>query len=363
MKNLKLIGFLMILASSLMFIQCTSDPIAGPQGLAGADGIDGIDGVNGVDGVDGVDSTASCVACHSDSHRDPIEASYKLSLHAMDPLHTDRGTGDQINTSDYTNRQSCAQCHTSEGYIDYVSGFPIASGDGYPDDLAYAYGKQTISCNTCHNSHSSFDFDTDGQDFALRNFDPVTLIIDGVTTIDMGTSNNCATCHQPRQVDFPAGIEDVTITSSRYGPHHGPQSTVVEGIFGANIAGSVGYPGVGTSTHRTGASCVSCHMGETTDGTDGLHSWHPTENTCLNCHVNGAPTEVSGYAEDFQTLHDLLVAAGSLTESGSTVPGTFSAAVGQATWNYKTLEEDKSNGIHNPGYAKALLKNSIEALQ
>ena len=39
------------------------------------------------------------------------------------------------------------------------------------------------------------------------------------------------------------------------------------------------------------------------------------------------------------------------------------AKVAQAIWNYKTLEEDKSHGVHNPGYAKALLKNSIEALQ
>ena len=47
MKNLKLIGFLMILASSLMFIQCTSDPI---PGIAGADGINGENGADGTDG-------------------------------------------------------------------------------------------------------------------------------------------------------------------------------------------------------------------------------------------------------------------------------------------------------------------------
>jgi len=55
MKNLKLIGFLIIIASSLMFIQCTTDTITGPQGTAGVDGIDGIDGIDGVDGLDGTD--------------------------------------------------------------------------------------------------------------------------------------------------------------------------------------------------------------------------------------------------------------------------------------------------------------------
>ncbi|NOY48377.1 MAG: hypothetical protein GXO84_09335 [Chlorobi bacterium] len=42
MKNLKLFSFL-IIASSLLFVQCTSDPIPGP---AGADGVDGVDGVS-----------------------------------------------------------------------------------------------------------------------------------------------------------------------------------------------------------------------------------------------------------------------------------------------------------------------------
>ena len=31
--------------------------------------------------------------------------------------------------------------------------------------------------------------------------------------------------------------------------------------------------------------------------------------------------------------------------------------------NYKTLDEDKSKGVHNPKYVEALLKNSIEAIQ
>jgi Ethylbenzene dehydrogenase len=45
MKNLKLFSFL-IIASSLLFVQCTSDPIPGPAGADGADGSDGTDGVS-----------------------------------------------------------------------------------------------------------------------------------------------------------------------------------------------------------------------------------------------------------------------------------------------------------------------------
>jgi len=111
------------------------------------------------------------------------------------------------------------------------------------------------------------------------------------------------------------------------------------------------------------STCIACHMGETTDGSNGDHTWVPTENTCITCHTNGPPPEVAGFAEDLQRLHDLLVVAGSINDDGSAIPGTYNANVAQATWNYVTLEEDKSEGVHNPNYARALLKNSIEALE
>lgn len=361
MKTTNIIGYTMLVALSLLLFSCTSEPIQGPPGA---------DGIDGVDGVDGMAGTASCIACHSDSHREPIESSYLVSLHALDPLHTDRATGDQIKTSDYTNRSGCVQCHTSDGYIDYVNGRPLATGTGYPDNTAYPYGQQTISCVTCHDEHSTFDFENDGHDYALRHFDPVTLVYDQTTIIDFGdTSNNCITCHQPRDsYVVPSGVDDYNISSSRFGPHHGPQSTMVEGILGANIAGTEGYPGVGTSSHRTGASCVTCHMDSSTTGL-GKHSMIARDemgthvNACTDCHGSNVPEEVTGYATDFKTLHDLLVATGAINEDGSTISGTYPVKVAQAVWNYKTLEEDKSNGIHNPNYAKALLKNSIEALQ
>jgi hypothetical protein len=102
-------------------------------------------------------------------------------------------------------------------------------------------------------------------------------------------------------------------------------------------------------------------MGPTTDGSDGAHSWIPTANACIVCHGN-EPMEVVGYAADFAALKAKLIALGALKDSGSTVPGTYPANVAQALWNWKTLEEDKSNGIHNPAYARALLKNSLDGL-
>ena len=412
MKPFDRINYLIILLSSLMILGCTHDTeyIAGP---AGADGIDGIDGHDGLDGVDA--SAAVCIDCHSASHRDPITTSYILSGH---------GSGSSWARGKST---SCAQCHNNEGYIDYLSGqffttdtsgdqneflldeagIPILNDNdtpGNPDDDFYEpnpdynadYGdylvdgngglvpmvnpngyavSNPISCTGCHTDHRSFDFENDGNDYALRNIHPVKLVLDPMVSIDfanstdpLGLSNACITCHQPRpSYPIPTGTEDYEITSSRFGPHHGPQSTMLEGIMGGIIAGSTGYPGVGAATHRSGSSCISCHMGETTDGNDGGHSWKPTLNTCVSCHttMTSIPEGIAGLDEDMATLKTLLLGLdpSPLLENDRTVPGTYPANVAKAIWNYKTVMEDNSNGIHNPEYTRALIKNSIEALE
>lgn len=346
MKNLKLIGFLMIVASSFMFIQCTSDPIPGQAGA------DGIDGVNGVDGVDGV-GVQECIDCHSDTHRDPIYASYDLSGHAAGGAVGYAGS-----------RASCAQCHSNEGYTLYQE-------RGETMDWT---NPTRIDCKTCHTDHSTFDFANDGQDYALRTIDPVTLITDPSYVLDFeGTSNMCIDCHQPRRLPPTSTDGTFEVTSSHWGPHHGPQATLLEGIQGAMIAGSEGYPGVGSAKHRTGASCVQCHMSASDGDDNGMHSWIKTNEGCVGCHSSGIPTEVDGLAAEMVKLAVLLENVEGVDEDGNPVKGivhdghpqegTFTIKEAEAAWNYLLVMEDSSNGIHNPKYVKALIKNSIEALE
>jgi mono/diheme cytochrome c family protein len=343
MKNLRLIGLLVMLASSSLFVNCTSDPIAGPEGTAGIDGIDGIAG------LDGLDSTADCRACHSAEHRDPIKESFELSVHAAGATVGYAGS-----------RESCSRCHSDEGYVNFITGKTAV-------DIA---NPTAISCNTCHDTHRSFDFETDGNDFALRNIEPVALdLTDADYVIDYGDlSNNCISCHQPRSKapeDDGSGL--YLQDDKRFYPHYGGQSTMLEGIQGAIIAeGSTPYPEVGSAGHRKGASCVSCHMGTSTDGLSGSHTYEPSFSApiCATCH-DTVPTEVAGLAADMAALHDKLLELGLISEDGSTLVQTttipFKSA--QALWNYKTVEEDHSNGVHNPKYAKALVKNALEAIQ
>ncbi|MFZ9032316.1 MAG: multiheme c-type cytochrome [Robiginitalea sp.] len=386
MKTRKFFGFLMILASGFLFLNCTSDPIPGPPGK------DGIDGVDGQDGQDGVSGTASCVACHSSATRDPINAAFAISSHNNTEENEDAGNSNGTVTR--SDSQSCAQCHGEQGYIEFIETGAVAAD--FPTETP-------ISCATCHDMHRSFDFENDGPDYALRAPDAKQLLLAPSITVDFeGSSNNCISCHQPRpSYPIPALNADgiYVVTSSRFGPHHGPQSTVFEGILGAEIPGSEPYPAPGNvgvadgNGHRALSSCVNCHMADANEVEIGGHSWHPVESKCIECH-QAVPGEANGFSADMATLRTLLQQVEGVAyqvdeegdpvfdENGDYIPtetvvvgllrpgsedrtneGIFSDVAAMGAWNYKTAYEDQSRGIHNPDYIKALLKNSIQALQ
>lgn len=356
MKNLRLIGFLMILASSSLFINCTSDPIPGPPGEPG------------VDGIDGVDSTTDCRTCHSLEHREPIESAYLISTHA---------TGGHVYGTAGTNRDACARCHSNEGFIDQVTYGSVEPG---------GYRLVTpISCTGCHFEHRSFNFEEDGNDLALRTLDPVTLIVDSLETIDLtndldvlGLSNLCVNCHQPRAaMPEDDGMGNFDITSSRWGTHHSPQSIMLEGIQGVQLPGSLPYPARATSTHRQESSCVNCHMSESSVATTGDHTFNPTLDACIVCHEGSTSYDINGFQTEVENQLEIL--AGLLAQvdgvdpdgepitgiviDDSPVQGTFSINAAGAAWNYIFVLEDQSKGVHNPAMVEALLQNSIETLQ
>jgi len=388
MKTRQLFRLMILVASSLLFFQCTSDYTSIP----GADGADGLNGSDGIDGVDG--SAAVCIDCHSNSHRDPIHSAYETSNHFNVTVLYNAQT-----LPEYGNRVACARCHTSQGFKEYVDTGIVNEPFAVP---------QTITCTTCHDTHRSFDFDNDGNDYALRTIDPVHLIVDPGYTIDLtnesnllGTSNTCINCHQPRTpspviADAVAG--KFMVTSTHWGPHHGPQATMLEGIQGAEIAGMVGYPSPGSSTHRTSSSCVGCHMGEPTASDNGAHTFFPTRGTCIECHddssfpdaasfdFNGVQTATLVSLESLATLlatipgqdiardangdYQPVFEADGVTPvmhvgivvDGHPVLGLYDFIAAQAAFNYLLVEEDKSEGVHNPAYVEALLANSVEAL-
>jgi len=351
----------MILASSLLLINCTSDAVQGPAGEAGIDGFDGIDGV---------DSTTDCRACHALDHREPIQLAYSNSVH---------GSGEHVfgKIGGPTFYYACARCHSNEGFIDQIT-------YGSPDPGGYGL-VSPISCTGCHSEHRSFNFEEDGNDMALRTLDPVTLIVDTEETIDLanvsdvlGKSNLCVNCHQPRTaLPEDDGEGNFEITSSHWGTHHNPQSTMFEGIQGVLLPGSLPYPARASSTHRKESSCVNCHMSESSVATTGDHTFNPTLDACIVCHEglttfnkDGFQTEVVAQLE---VLAGLLAQVQGVDPDGAPITGividdepiegTFPIVGAEAAWNYIFVFEDQSKGVHNPAMVEALLQNTIETLQ
>jgi hypothetical protein len=144
--------------------------------------------------------------------------------------------------------------------------------------------------------------------------------------------------------------------TSRFGPHHGPQSDMLLGIAGAGDV--TGAP----SSHYSMVqdTCVGCHMG----GEAAKHTFEPDVTTCVACHadaesfdVNGVQTTVTGKLDALQAE---LTTAGLLDAEGEIVAGNYPVAQANALWNYIYIKiEDKSLGVHNSKYTNALLDASL----
>ncbi|UCF79239.1 MAG: hypothetical protein JSW03_03000 [Candidatus Eiseniibacteriota bacterium] len=309
--------------------------------------VTGCEGPTGPRGAPGESGAAECFACHfENSELLAIEAQWAASVHA---------TGGNFER----NGSSCAGCHTHEGFLAQLA----TGSSGSPTNPS------PIHCFTCHEPHTSGDFH-------LRTQAPVTLTTGGV--FDMGHGNLCANCHQSRQHSpLVAAAPESTSVSGRWGPHHGPQSNMLSGNGGYEFSGYT----YGDSPHTRVVSngCPSCHMADPYGAQAGGHTmsmeyeYHEEETPNVagcntqDCHrgavedfnYNFAQVEVEALMEDLFTA---LQQRGVIDSEGSVVSGKYPEAEAGAYFNYKFIEEDRSHGIHNTQYTKALLYSSLAEL-
>ena len=115
--------------------------------------------------------------------------------------------------------------------------------------------------------------------------------------------------------------------------------------------------------------CTTCHMSDYADGAGG-HTFWPAIGSCNACHDDHEDFDRNGYQTEMQglldELRDNLIALGVVewVEADAAyepVVGTYPTDHARAFFNWIGLEEDRSMGVHNPRYFKALLQNSIEA--
>jgi hypothetical protein len=249
-------------------------------------------------------------------------------------------------------RGSCTACHSGASFSASVAaGQPV-------QDFTTVTDVTRQDCRACHQIHTS---NTAG-DWALETVAPVTLYASGAE-YDGGKGNLCANCHQPRRAIAAADPNgNVAVTSSHWGPHHGPQSAVLMGVGGAGdvVGEASGHSWMVEDT------CVSCHVGEGMN-----HTFAPSVSACLDCHdevegdgahdfdFGGVRTQVAALLVE---LHDLLEAKGMYHDHP--VVGVYPAAEAQALWNYILIAvEDGSLGAHNASYTVDLLEASVAALK
>lgn len=406
MKNYTFLKGLLAIAISLTLVQCTSDdPIPGPAGPQGTAGVNGTNGTNGTNGLDGGNT---CLKCHDVDYNVMQPATYTGTDHALGAALPGRSN-------------ACLNCHSDAGYKGSVATNNITVAIAGLTDA----NSGIINCTTCHSGgHASAGIAVSGKDAALRRADAYILnqttagnrgavapaILQGSDIIIdyKDNSNNCIHCHQPRRnavtglapATSGANIGRITLASST-GPHYGAQTAMLEGIFGAEVAGTVAYPAKGTAIHRTGASCVSCHMGGKAVAGKGNHTFVPKLDDCKKCHtgagvttfnINGGQTKIKNLhlelAEELVRLRPAIfrianysgtkpfVAPNVFTDpafspneltviASSTVDSTIPAdvRVARGYWNWRFVYQDHSYGLHNPKYAEALLRNTIADLK
>ena len=345
---------LALLATVILFTapSCVKEGPMGPAGTDGTDGTNGIDGANG---------SITCLACHKGTNMEQKSAEFVMSAHSVGAVAVDYAGG----------RAACAKCHSHEGFVQQATLGSVAGDITSPS---------AWECGTCHGLHKTFD----ATDYALRLNAPAKANFDNTKTIDVkGNSNMCVNCHQSRATEPNKATpgETFTITTIRFGPHYSTQGNVLAGMGLAEIPGSVAYPVAGSADHLTKASCTGCHMAPFTKekaftGTAmvgrGGHSYIPTLASCNSCHggtaianynYGGVQDEVKAKLDE---LRNKLVALGivAVDADGQYMPvlGTYPMLHAQAYFNWKAIKEDRSYGVHNPKYVKALLTNTLEAI-
>jgi hypothetical protein len=354
------------------------------------------EGPMGPDGTEGKDANETCKKCHN--NESGLSSKFAQANHSMHLSGEAWFEG---------TRNSCAPCHTKDGFLDVIKNNP--ANNKYFASAGVLNTPSPLGCGTCHKIHTVYD----STDWDLTFSGSINLLIDTTKNIAVNLNNKsqlCMKCHQPRivkQMDFtntPNGT--YTGISYRWGPHYGTVGAIFAGKGAFEISGNMGYA---NSSHTTVSSCVTCHMA-TQSGLSGGHTFFAKNeengsintNGCAVCHqseitaktftgkITAAQDTIKKYLTQLSDKIDALGTNGGILEkdgegnytgyvdiydassnpdanyknpgNGNIAFPTINNKQAAAIVNLQLIVRDKSLGIHNFLYTKALLKNSIAAL-
>ncbi|MBJ6727682.1 cytochrome C [Geomesophilobacter sediminis] len=323
-------------------------------------------------------------------------------------------------TPENSTGSNCVRCHTSTGFIRYVSsGFTDIRPFGAPGDKTH----EVIACDACHLGSTGRSYDYSKMRsvpaaVGFYNFSNATAkkVLTSYQFPDVGVSNLCVVCHTGRGTgDLIKAVDQRGESFSSLAlinAHHLPGAGVVFREVGFRFytsaekyaVGDYLHDQIGTGNFRgtgTVGPCVGCHM-----NTDQTHLFSPVvlnsdgsiqsivSATCAHCHTGTTAwtpalleAKRQGYLNALGALKKLLVQNGinvgaaswyqtarnwNLAPLGSSVLGStvvpgsggvkaHAYTMGSAA-NYYVLTEDGGSFAHNPDYTKRLLYDSIDWL-
>jgi predicted CXXCH cytochrome family protein len=311
-----------------------------------------------------------CNQCHDSPTHHNIGTNFNASAHAT-----------LLVSSAEASNKGCWPCHNGSAFVDDAWRHNWSKKPTQADTLAGDPTFKSISCASCHDPHSA----ANPNQIRYMNVDS---LYNGYKITAGGKGQLCMNCHRARS------SVKVSVTSvapkygynGRFGGHHSVQADFLFGQNGYNYGKILDTASIHLKV--TLNACVTCHM----QGRNGQpnHGFSMDSagvkdfvGICNECHSEVTSSfdqkmasqdyDGNGKIESFATEYNGLLAKLIAKLPHDATGAVISAATDstkilnrpdlvQGIWNYNLLVEDRSNGVHNPAYAIALLKASIAAI-
>ena len=307
-------------------------------------------------------SSNICATCHARAPTHGRFPQWNTSAHASFATFTFNAATDGSLTN------TCACCHSAQGFAAYRAILPTANGDRsktvLPAGLSVS-NAQPITCQTCHVAHDEGDAGqvewtglakvgpTEGSTYML----PSGFAADGV-----GKGALCIACHNSRAGYSTSGLVGPYLHEDgdpKYGaltsygaPHEACQGDVLMGRNGYWLGAQyLGSPNTRSKHSYLTDTCVTCHM-ELTDphptlGSAGQmrHDFVATPNVCNKCHTSYSTEAIqAAFSERYEDLRSAVGTAILKLEYNGAIPvGTSAKLVANRSGQVDVTD---STGIH-----------------